>query len=106
MSGHQDATSCCSGIQLKAILSLQMFQVVPARSCTVYEKLLEGHAQQTGMDTPVAQVGWAGEEGGSWWLTVGICRFEVHVCFQFQAVWRPKESMESSSYHRFSVKSF
>jgi len=30
-------------------------KVVPARSCTVYEKLLEGHAQQTGMDTPVAQ---------------------------------------------------
>ena len=33
-------------------------QVVPARSCTVYEKLLEGNAQQTGMDAPVAQVGW------------------------------------------------
>ena len=32
-------------------------QVVPARSCTVYEKLLEGNAQQTGMDAPVAQVG-------------------------------------------------
>ena len=30
-------------------------KVVPARSCTVYEKLLEGNAQQTGMDAPVAQ---------------------------------------------------
>ena len=30
-------------------------QVVPARSCTVYEKLLEGPAQQAGMDTPMAQ---------------------------------------------------
>ena len=29
--------------------------MVPARSCTVYEKLLEGQAQQTGQDAPVAQ---------------------------------------------------
>ena len=57
MFGDQDATSGGSGIQVKVILSLRMFQVVPARSCTVYERLLEGHAQQTGMDTPVAQVG-------------------------------------------------
>jgi len=36
----------CASITLK---------VVPSRSCTIYEKLLEGQAQKTGQDAPVAQ---------------------------------------------------
>ena len=56
-------------------------QVVPARSCTVYEKLLEGNAQQTGMDAPVAQVGWEDEtkpekkKNGPWEPKADRCRW-------------------------------